>query len=768
MRKKNSEGGKSEVGGRNSEMGRNAECGIRNAELERTVVGTTPTETTPTETTPTDPTPTDPTPTDPTQTDPTQTDPTQTDPTQAEPSQAEATKAEPTQAKPNPHNSLSHLGESPLGERPTQSGEEVEHVLPTSDLRPPTSPPRTLSLWFPNWPIQRLVVQQPELRRKRIVLFRRDSRRGQVVSAASPLAMQSGACVDMPLSEAKSLLRAEGGFHIFEHDIEADFDAIKELADSLESFSPIVGLETIDPADFKRGHRPSSILLDVTGLAHLFGDESQLARQVMTHCDELGYLPRIAIGDTVGIAWAVSRYFSGQYFAVHQQPAVLPPGDQETIKQLPVDGLRLEPSVIDTLYQLGIETIGQLLRLSRNDLAMRFGDAINRRLDQLSGKLEEPVEARRKPAQFVAEQLLEYPTNHRETIEVIIARLVTELCSQMRSQQRGALEWTITMGQLLDGKPVSPSISTSPAPNSTIQFRVNLFQPTATTKEIMPLVEMQLEQALSPHTRKFRKRKRKKTGTKKAKTKQQTSSQPTSSQPNSGPNTSDLPTPTSEFENQFHRYTTIQIQDIKVSVTSDVLLVQQQRQLFDENPRLDRQSLAHLINRLASRLGTENVVYPSLQSGAQPEYSFRLRPLVDPTRKRRRRKTKPPNQSHALARPLRLFHPAKRLEAAKPNAIKIPDAGTEASGNSAPSAPTGTSKPPSPPALLRLATTSEQPSEFRTQRIINAWGPERIETGWWRGLTVCRDYWRIETETKQHFWVYRDLRSRHWFLHGEF
>lgn len=710
----------------------------------------------------------------------------------------------------------------------------IEVVIDETNQHPPKSQPTTtkriLCMWLPNWPIQRLVVSNPELRRQRIVLFRRDSRRGQVVSAASPLAMQSGVCADMPLSEAKSLLRADDGFHIFEHDIDADFAGIEDLADSLESFSPIVGLETIDSADFKRGRRPCSILLDVTGLGHLFGDESQLARQVLTHCDEIGYLPRVAIADTVGIAWAISRHFAGQYFAIHQQPAVLPPGNQDTIKQLPVDGLRLEPATIDTLYQLGIETIGQLLRLPRNDLAMRFGNVINRRLDQLSGKLEEPVEARKKPAQFVAEQLLEYPTNHRETIEIIITRLVTKLCSQMRSQQRGALEWTIEMAQLTDGKSVSPSSSTT-STRCPIKFYVNLFQPTATTKEIMPLVAMQLEQALSPHTRKSRKRKRKRKLKKKTNPKHENPTKQSTAPATSEPQPSPL-----ELET-FHRYTTIQIQDIKVSVTSDVLLVQQQRQLFDENPRLDRQSLAHLINRLASRLGPENVVYPSLLSGAQPEYSFRLRPLVDPTRKHRRRKTKPPTLSHKLARPLRLFHPAKRLEAmtlhvpskvnqnsfssekntpqkrenhnslslgrVKPEARRgrapknetdkliapqnIPSGNKQFSKKNLPGRyraqtsprereavplrqPNGKDKPlkPSPPTLLRLLIDGDTTSEFKTQKVINSWGPERIETGWWRGLTVCRDYWRVETETQQHFWVYQDLRSSKWFLHGEF
>ncbi len=581
--------------------------------------------------------------------------------------------------------------------------------------------------------------------------------------------MQDRVCVEMPLSEAKSLLRSSGQFHVLEHNLESDFEAIKALADSLESFSPAVGVESIEPDQFslagKRGRKhkrsgwrkPDSLLLDVTGLAHLFGDENRLAQQVLKHCDGLGYLPRVAIGDTVGIAWAIARFMSGQHFAIHEQPLVLSVGDRETVKQIPVDGLRLEPGIVDSLYQLGIETIGQLQRLPRNDLAMRFGNSIGRRLDQLSGKLEETFVVRRKPVEFVAEQLLEYPTHHRETIEVIIARLLTDLCSQMRGRQRGALEWTIKL-----------VCQTGPP----IDFRVNLFQPTATTAEVMPLVEMQLEQVLSPHTRKFRKRRRRKKVGKPVPVKQKPESSGSSSSAEDGQNVcsfsgsqSDVPKPVQELtvQSEFHRYTTIQVREICVSVTSDVLLVQKQRQLFDENPRLDRQSLAHLINRLASRLGNPNVVYPVLQSGAQPEYAYRLRPLVDPNRKQRRRRTKPPRQSHVLARPLRLFHPARPLEPCDRLEMGLKVSSETDAADSESIAQSGQRNRVNSPTLLQLRSGSMNP-----ERVIRSWGPERIETGWWRGLSVCRDYWRVETQTSQHFWVYRDLRSGQWFLHGEF
>ena len=52
--------------------------------------------------------------------------------------------------------------------------------------------------------------------------------------------------------------------------------------------------------------------------------------------------------------------------------------------------------------------------------------------------------------------------------------------------------------------------------------------------------------------------------------------------------------------------------------------------------------------------------------------------------------------------------------------------------------------------------------------IARYWGPERIETGWWRQGTVRRDYYRVETEAGCRFWLFRDLKTGDWYLHGSF
>jgi protein ImuB len=45
-------------------------------------------------------------------------------------------------------------------------------------------------------------------------------------------------------------------------------------------------------------------------------------------------------------------------------------------------------------------------------------------------------------------------------------------------------------------------------------------------------------------------------------------------------------------------------------------------------------------------------------------------------------------------------------------------------------------------------------------------GPERIESGWWDGGDVARDYYLARGGDGARLWVYQDLRSGGWHLHG--
>jgi hypothetical protein len=54
------------------------------------------------------------------------------------------------------------------------------------------------------------------------------------------------------------------------------------------------------------------------------------------------------------------------------------------------------------------------------------------------------------------------------------------------------------------------------------------------------------------------------------------------------------------------------------------------------------------------------------------------------------------------------------------------------------------------------------------QTVQRAVGPERIESQWWEGRWVRRDYFRIHTESGQRFWIFQELGTHQWWIHGDF
>ena len=80
---------------------------------------------------------------------------------------------------------------------------------------------------------------------------------------------------------------------------------------------------------------------------------------------------------------------------------------------------------------------------------------------------------------------------------------------------------------------------------------------------------------------------------------------------------------------------------------------------------------------------------------------------------------------------------------------------------------------PVPALVAAVAVVPDGPPvwfEWQGQRhdVAQAVGPERIETGWWRGRHVQRDYYRVAGTTGGGFWLFRDRVSGQWFVHGVF
>jgi protein ImuB len=67
------------------------------------------------------------------------------------------------------------------------------------------------------------------------------------------------------------------------------------------------------------------------------------------------------------------------------------------------------------------------------------------------------------------------------------------------------------------------------------------------------------------------------------------------------------------------------------------------------------------------------------------------------------------------------------------------------------------------PALL-----PRQPAPVLEDGWILEQGPERIESGWWDGRGIARDYYIARYAQGARLWVFRERQSKRWYLHGMF
>ena len=170
---------------------------------------------------------------------------------------------------------------------------------------------------------------------------------------------------------------------------------------------------------------------------------------------------------------------------------------------------------------------------------------------------------------------------------------------------------------------------------------------------------------------------------------------------------------------------------VTLSVTAHERLRVARTALFDTGDD-DARELDALIETLSGRLGADRVARAEPTGDPLPERSFRLVPAVDG----RLAEYPPPVGWLAGTRPAVLLDPPEPVRVLS----LVPDG---------------------PP--FRLTRRGRPAADVPA-----AWGPERIQTGWWAGPRVERDYWRAELAGGERVWLFRDLKTGRWFLHGLF
>jgi protein ImuB len=642
---------------------------------------------------------------------------------------------------------------------------------------------RILTIWLPRWPVQRRLLQWPELRRRPVFVCRRE-RRGMmtVVNWAwvapphrpeGPRRQPEAVRIvpGMSLAEAMAVLAMAYGSracHIAEIDHDdcvADRLALEELARSCRRFAPIVAIE--EPPRH-RASGPECLHVDVTATAEFFGGEERLVRTVVWTLAARGIHARAAIADTPLAAWAAAHHTA----AVPTQPAagagrcggrdlhapryrrhaVVPPAEQvRLLADLPAAALDLDAATLSRLREVGVETIGGIARLPRRSLASRFAPELGQRLAHFVGERVEPLVVPRCDELPMAEYAFDTPLLLRDVsvddVLGVIERLLQACVAPLAAAGKGVMSLQVRFdrsGWLWEkpsvafsddgeswksrgfsrlataasgsGRPHPRPASCDSAlmtdhwePCPPLVVDVGVFRPCASARHLAELVRLRLARLRLPR----------------------------------------------------------EITGIAVEVVSAAAAACRQRTLFGEAEQAADVQVGMLLDRLAGRLGRGAVSVPRLVADAQPEHAWVAVPPQVGHGKSRRPQSHPQDAGGAgrhrglraaqgpltvpQRRPIWLLPRPQRLEAV--------------------SVMTDPAEVPGPPARFRLSHSSLQASV--THEVVAFAGPERIETAWWRGPMVRRDYYVVETSRGERYWIFRRLtaggrRDGGWFLHGTF
>ncbi|MEN3794515.1 DNA polymerase Y family protein [Fulvimarina sp. MAC3] len=243
------------------------------------------------------------------------------------------------------------------------------------------------------------------------------------VIAVEPVADLSGIQTGQSLSDARAI---RPDLDCVPQDEEADQNLFRRIAHWCERYTPFVA--------FGQDH---TLFLDISGCAHLFGGESDLTQDLAVRLKAQGFHAAIALADTAGAAWALTR---------HHDHAIAPPGRQrERLKPLPLSALRLEAGQVRELARLGLKTIGCLFSIPRAALTARFGPSVFQRLDQAMGDVGEALSPLSPPVSFIAERRFFDPIVQNEAIKSVIGSLCLRLVEPLERSGMGMRRAELTL-----------------------------------------------------------------------------------------------------------------------------------------------------------------------------------------------------------------------------------------------------------------------------------------------------------------------------------
>lgn len=300
---------------------------------------------------------------------------------------------------------------------------------------------RIVSVWLPDWPIERLKRHRPgAVPDDKPFALVDGGAHGIRITAVNRRAAREGLRAGLSLADARAAVPI-----LVSHPAETERDgrALERLALWLGRFGPHRNIEGAD-----------GVWIDTTGVDHLFGGEAELLEDLVRRLSAFGITARAGLAGTPGASYALARFAT-----LKRRTILAPPGEAATLaalSALPVDALRLSPDTAVLLRRLGLARIGQLAELPRASLERRFqseassrsrtgqarakalADAVLVRLDQALGRTEEPRAGLGEPPVLSERRSWGEPLTSSEVLVLEIRGLAADLSRSLKAAGLGA------------------------------------------------------------------------------------------------------------------------------------------------------------------------------------------------------------------------------------------------------------------------------------------------------------------------------------------
>ena len=271
------------------------------------------------------------------------------------------------------------------------------------------------SIFVPNFTVQAVIRAEPALRECALALVDGNPPLCKV-AAVNEKAARAGVEIGMTKMNAAQF----AGVEIRTRSVAQEKIAHDVLLDIGWSVSPRMEDTAQD-----------TIVLDLSGLAQLFGTEPEIGAHLARRAGECGLFANAAIAGNVDTALIAARGFAGV--------AVIPAGEEaKRIGELPVGVLSLPEEMAETLSRWGVRTCAQFAELPVLQLSERLGQE-GVRLHALARGAAARSLAVAEPVHFFEEEMeLDDAVEELDPLSFLLGRLLDQLCARLTARSLSA------------------------------------------------------------------------------------------------------------------------------------------------------------------------------------------------------------------------------------------------------------------------------------------------------------------------------------------